>query len=185
MRPSSNAKDKVKRMQRARGSQATPTIIKLTKTFRRHLPVLLILIAFIVATIVIDHALGPPNPTKADPSNSEQTARGQSIYARHCASCHGVNLEGQPNWRTRLPTGRLPAPPHDATGHTWHHPDELLFGITKYGPVPGRFAPSGYQSDMPAFENVLSDEEIWAVLAYIKSTWAPEIRNRQKAAGKG
>jgi mono/diheme cytochrome c family protein len=68
-----------------------------------------------------------------------------------------------------LPNGRLPAPPHDATGHTWHHPDRELFEITKNGPAG--IAP-GYESDMPAFKDVLNDREIWAVLAYIKSLLA-------------
>lgn len=33
------------------------------------------------------------------------------------------------------------------------------------------YAPADYASDMPAFGGRLSDEEIWAVLAYIKSHW--------------
>ena len=82
-----------------------------------------------------------------------------------------MKLEGQPNWRSRLPNGRLPAPPHDETGHTWHHPDAVLFGDHKYGLVPGNSAPPDYESDMPTFSDVLSDDEIWAVLAYIKSHW--------------
>jgi mono/diheme cytochrome c family protein len=52
---------------------------------------------------------------------------GQSLYADSCASCHGANLEGQPNWQSPNADGVLPAPPHDRTGHTWHHDDELLF----------------------------------------------------------
>ena len=104
-------------------------------------------------------------------------AAGAEIYRAHCAACHGVNLEGQPKWRERLQNGRLPAPPHDASGHTWHQPDAQLFGITKHGLAP--FAPPGYQSDMPAFDGVLSDDQIAAVLAYIKSTWPPDIRERQ------
>ena len=64
-------------------------------------------------------------------------------------------------------------------GHTWHHPDEVLFGITKQGIAA--FAPPGYESDMPAFGGVLTDEEIWAVLAYLKSSWPPEIQVRQSA----
>jgi mono/diheme cytochrome c family protein len=64
----------------------------------------------------------------------------------------------------------MPAPPHDETGHTWHHPDRLLFGITKNGLVPP-YAPEDYESDMPGFAGRLSDEEIWSVLAYIKSHW--------------
>jgi mono/diheme cytochrome c family protein len=114
------------------------------------------------------------------PSNQELVARGKVIYASHCAACHGANLEGQANWRQRLSNGRLPAPPHDKTGHTWHHPDAVLIDITKNGLVPGRTAPDDYVSDMPAFGKVLSDEEIIAVLAYIKSTWPLEMLELQK-----
>jgi mono/diheme cytochrome c family protein len=102
-------------------------------------------------------------------------AEGKRLYDAHCASCHGLKLEGQPNWQKRNPNGRMPAPPHDESGHTWHHPDEVLFAITKHGLVPP-YAPPGYPSDMPAFAGTLSDAEIRAVLAYIKSRWTnPEI----------
>lgn len=97
-------------------------------------------------------------------------ALGQKTYAQHCAACHGARLEGQPNWRGRMPNGRLPAPPHDESGHTWHHTDQVLFGITKNGLVPP-YAPRNYESDMPAFAGKLSDDEIQAVLAYIKRHW--------------
>jgi mono/diheme cytochrome c family protein len=107
--------------------------------------------------------------------SSEQIARGERIYAEHCASCHGTRLEGQPNWQKRLPSGRFPAPPHDESGHTWHHPDHVLFGITKYGMVPP-YAPPGYESDMPAFAGKLTDAEIRAVLAFIESRWSGEVR---------
>lgn len=73
----------------------------------------------------------------------------------------------------------MPAPPHDAGGHTWHHPDEVLFGITKYGLVPGKYAPPGYRSDMPAFAGVLEDSDIGAVLAYIKGSWGTRERTHQ------
>jgi S-disulfanyl-L-cysteine oxidoreductase SoxD len=99
---------------------------------------------------------------------------------QRCIACHGESLEGQPNWRERLPSGRMPAPPHDASGHTWHHPDGVLFGITKHGLVPGKYAPPRYQSDMPAFGSALTDEDIWAVLAYIKSSWPQDIRKAQR-----
>ena len=104
-----------------------------------------------------------------------QLALGQTLYVQHCAACHGARLEGQPEWRARLPNGRLPAPPHDDSGHTWHHTDEVLFGITKRGLVPP-YAPPGYKSDMPAFAGKLSDGEIRAVLAYIESHWSDEVR---------
>ncbi|HWD22345.1 MAG TPA: cytochrome c [Burkholderiales bacterium] len=109
------------------------------------------------------------------PSDPAQLALGAKLYAEHCASCHGARLEGQPNWRKRLPNGRLPAPPHDDAGHTWHHPDEVLIGITKNGLAPP-YAPAGYESDMPAFAGKLSDDEIRAVLGYIESHWSDEVR---------
>jgi mono/diheme cytochrome c family protein len=114
-------------------------------------------------------------------SPSEEIALGQALYAKHCASCHGKELEGQPNWMERLPSDRMPAPPHDATGHTWHHADSDLFLITKKGVeaiVPG------YESDMPPFEAVLSDDEINAILAYIKSTWPQREREHQEARSR-
>jgi mono/diheme cytochrome c family protein len=102
------------------------------------------------------------------PDDAAVTALGQKVYAAQCASCHGVRLEGQPNWRERGPDGRLPAPPHDASGHTWHHPDELLFRITKLG-VARAANLKDYASAMPAYEGVLSDAEIVAVLSWIKA----------------
>lgn len=108
---------------------------------------------------------------KANPANTSQVAAGAKIYAEHCAACHGAKLEGQPNWRQRLPNGRMPAPPHDESGHTWHHTDEVLFGITKHGLLPGKYASPGYESDMPAFGGKLTDDDIWAVLAFIKNHW--------------
>lgn len=116
----------------------------------------------------------------ADPGNTQQVSRGLQVYRMHCAACHGAKLEGQPNWRQRLPGGRFPAPPHDASGHTWHHPDRLLFNITRNGIE--RYAPPGYQSDMPAFGGKIPDADIWAVLAYIKSTWPADIRKAQSQA---
>ena len=92
----------------------------------------------------------------------------------HCTPCHRENPEGEPDWRQRKPDGILPAPPHDATGHSWHHPDGQLFALTKLG--LGALAGGGHQSAMPGFSGTLADREIWAVLAYIKSRWPAEIR---------
>ena len=120
-------------------------------------------------------SLSAPQGFYIDPGNQELVRSGRALYDSHCAACHGSKLEGQPNWRIRREDGRLPAPPHDETGHTWHHPDEVLFDITRNGMVAGRTAPPGYISDMPAYAGILSDEEIIAVLAYIKSRWSADV----------
>lgn len=104
---------------------------------------------------------------------------GEIVYRAQCASCHGLSLEGQADWRKRDANGYLPAPPHDASGHTWHHADDLLFEITKYG--PGVVVnDASYKSLMPSFENILSDKEIIAVLSYIKNSWPQEQRSWQE-----
>jgi mono/diheme cytochrome c family protein len=111
-----------------------------------------------------------------------QVEFGQRLYADHCASCHGTALQGEPNWQDPKPDGRMPAPPHDATGHTWHHSDEELFRITKFGMAA---VVPGYESGMPAFAGVLSDQEIEAVLAYIKRTWPNRERTYQQERSRG
>lgn len=111
------------------------------------------------------------------PGDAPTLALGRQVCQARCAACHGAQLQGQPNWRQRGPDGLLPAPPHDASGHTWHHGDELLFRITKFG-VAKVANLNDYATAMPAFEGVLSDEEIIAVLSWIKSQWPTEIRAR-------
>ena len=146
-------------------------------------PIYQVIIRLIILSTVILVASCSPGQDDIippiDPDDPAQVARGTEVYQQHCAACHGKNLEGHPDWRKRRPDGRLPAPPHDETGHTWHHPDIVLFGISKHGLVPP-YAPEDYASDMPAFGDVLPDEDIAAVLAYIKSTWSPEIRKMQE-----
>jgi mono/diheme cytochrome c family protein len=110
------------------------------------------------------------------PNDKELVLLGKDVYAQQCAACHGANLEGQANWRQRDNKGYMPAPPHDANGHTWHHPDEYLFSVTKYGieETLGR----EYPNNMPAYETHLTDKQIVAVLSYIKSTWSERIQNQ-------
>jgi mono/diheme cytochrome c family protein len=121
--------------------------------------------------------------TWADPSNPALVSLGRDAYRTHCAACHGANLEGEKNWRQRRADGTLPAPPHDESGHTWHHSDRVLFDITKQGGQ--RNAPPGFVSRMPGFAGTMSDREIHAVLAYIKSRWPEAVRLRQDRINAG
>lgn len=119
-------------------------------------------------------------PVRLQPDDRAVLELGRKVYAAQCASCHGARLEGQPNWQQRDAQGLMPAPPHDASGHTWHHTDELLFRITKHG-VAKAANLKDYVSAMPAFEGTLSDAEIVAALSWIKSQWPAEIRRKHDA----
>lgn len=113
--------------------------------------------------------------------DSRNLQNGQRLYADQCASCHGANLEGQPDWRTPNEDGILPAPPHDETGHTWHHDNALLFDYTKLGGQAAleQRGVTGFESGMPGFGDILTDDEIWDILAYIRSTWPERIQEMQ------
>jgi mono/diheme cytochrome c family protein len=140
-----------------------------------------ILIGLVAAIVVAAGWWWLGREFRIDPQDRALVASGQAIYEQHCASCHGSDFKGQPDWKSRDERGRLPAPPHDETGHTWHHDDLILFEVTKFG--VGKHAPPGYQSDMPIFGDRLSDDEIVAVLAYIKSRWPETIHLKRRAGG--
>ncbi len=139
--------------------------------------VLLAAVGAMTVWMLTDMEATTPGP-RADPDNPQQVSQGKTLYDQYCAACHGADLEGQPDWRRRKPDGRLPAPPHDETGHTWHHSDMVLFNITKFGLAPP-YGPEGYESDMPSFGGQLTDAGIWDILAYIKSTWPADIQRQQ------
>ncbi|MDA0238406.1 MAG: cytochrome c [Proteobacteria bacterium] len=117
---------------------------------------------------------------RTDPNDTELVARGQTLHLRHCAKCHGENLEGEPNWETKKADGTYPAPPQDRNGHIWEHSDRELFDYVRWGGQAN--APRGFKSGMPGYEKKLSKDEIWAILAYIKSRWPDDIRKRQALA---
>jgi mono/diheme cytochrome c family protein len=117
-------------------------------------------------------------------TDQEVIESGRTLYDQNCASCHGADLSGAPDWRTPDADGFFPAPPHDQTGHTWHHPDAQLIDITTRGTAA--IVGNGYQSRMIGFADILTQEEIIATLAYIKSTWPQrviEAHNKINSAG--
>ncbi len=123
----------------------------------------------------------PKQPIASDVEN------GALLYADNCAYCHGANLEGEPDWRSPKEDGTLPAPPHDQFGHTWHHGDTLLFNYTKWGGQAALEATGveGFVSGMPGFGDQLDDQEIWNILAFIKSTWPDRARKTQADRTRG
>ena len=118
--------------------------------------------------VAINGITVPPLPTL----NPELVAEGEPLYTQFCASCHGTSLEGVPDWKIAQPDGKRLPPPHDSSGHTWHHPDDLLLSL-----IAEQGDPS--YSDMPGFRDSLTDEEMNAILTFIKSSWGQEEREFQ------
>lgn len=116
-----------------------------------------------------DESSASPVPTL----NPQLVARGEQLYQQQCSACHGINLEGQPDWKNRLPDGSYPAPPHDSSGHTWHHSDAVLLEIIAEGGDPA------FGATMQGFAEVINEQEMLAVLEFIKSRWGPEERELQ------
>jgi mono/diheme cytochrome c family protein len=110
----------------------------------------------------------PPTP----PLDPDRVKEGEVIYGQYCASCHRADLSGDPDWKTRNADGSLRPPPHDNTGHTWHHSDALLLSLTRDDSV---FP----ESRMPSFGGTLTDDEIIAVFEFIKASWGPQERDIQ------
>ena len=125
-----------------------------------------------------------PTPGAASPQPADAPEHpGRANYVTHCASCHGLSGEGQPNWFQPGPDGLLPAPPHDNYGHTWHHGDGYLFRVTKRGGAA--FMLPGQPSNMPGFDMQMTDQEIIAVIEYIKGFWGEDERQFQASASLG
>jgi mono/diheme cytochrome c family protein len=116
----------------------------------------------------------------ADPNNQAQVSLGQSLYNANCAFCHGDKLEGKADWDQAYPNGGRPALPLSGEGAITRLSDQDLMDVTKYGGQP--FSPADYKNDMPGFEMQLSDGDIWAILAYIKSRWPETAIERQREA---
>jgi mono/diheme cytochrome c family protein len=138
-------------------------------------------VAVLVVVGAVGAGLGRPSFKPID--DPARIAAGHALYDQNCASCHGAKLEGQQHWWEPGEKGRLPAPPHDESGHSWQHSDAELYELVAHSVY--KFTAPGYQSDMPAFADILSDDQIHAVLAFIKSTWPPGVRAYQAAQNPG
>ncbi|MBH66760.1 MAG: hypothetical protein CMM58_00240 [Rhodospirillaceae bacterium] len=126
-----------------------------------------LLIAMCITALTIHHERNQMEIfITADKYNVSQTSLGKNLYQANCAFCHGDDLEGKPGWNEKYAIGKRPAPPLKGAGNINKISDRDLFDITKFGGQP--FSPRGYVNEMPGFEMLLSDSEIWAILAYIR-----------------
>ena len=117
------------------------------------------------------------------PFDPGEVKSGRAVYTQYCASCHGANAEGAPNWQERDEHGELPAPPHNAEGHTWRHSDAELYEMVSKG-MRDPFNKTT-RLTMPPFGDTLSPRQIHAVTTYLKTLWTPEQRQFQSEESQG
>ena len=118
--------------------------------------------------------LAGPTPTSVICSLTlipEFVNNGQGLYEHNCAQCHGVDLSGIPGWRTPLADGSHLAPPLGISSVIWQKTETELIEVIKEGKNLEK------PIHMPAFENTLSDEEIYSILQYIYSKWSINQQN--------
>jgi mono/diheme cytochrome c family protein len=110
-----------------------------------------------------------------DPAN-EQLYLAQQNYNKLCAHCHGWAGDGQPplTIESTEQHGYHIVPRHNSTGHTWQHPDQILFEVIKYGvQAPTNLYP------MSPFDEHFTDDEIFGIIEYIKQWWTDDQRRQQ------
>jgi mono/diheme cytochrome c family protein len=125
-----------------------------------------------------------PTPVPLPSLDPAQVSRGREVFVQHCASCHGGDAQGAPNWQQPDARGDLPAPPHDDTGHTWRHSDAQLTEIIRGG-LRDQFNKTPELTMPPFNSDQLSDQEIGDVVAYFKSLWSSEHRQFQDSRTAG
>ena len=118
-------------------------------------------LGIIVAVVLLTGLHVDPGRTLQNPVERtvESIERGEPLFARHCASCHGATGAGDgPLAET------LPAPPANFTVHVPFHPDGVLFAWIRDG-IRG--------TGMPAWQDQLSDQERWDLVNYLRDRFDP------------
>jgi mono/diheme cytochrome c family protein len=136
------------------------------------LRILMLLAAASVAIILGSCGSSQNQGEQVSPALSES---GQQLYNTNCLSCHGGPAGGS---MSDMP------PRHNANGHTWHHPDCQLIDIVlngsgEMGEMMRRMMGKPDTPSMPAFRDRLTEEEVRAILAYIRTWWTEDQRQTQ------
>ena len=101
----------------------------------------------------------------SDLAYPDRIAAGSALYADYCESCHGAGGIGEsPEDPAAQDEFGFKAPALNDDMHAWHHSDAGLRATINEG--------SPRNDRMAAWQDVLSDNEIDAIIAYVKSTWS-------------
>jgi alcohol dehydrogenase (quinone), cytochrome c subunit len=104
--------------------------------------------------------LPPTGPANAVISK-EQSEAGQPVYKEHCEKCHGSSGRG----------GLFSGPPVSGSAVVQTEDASSLINVILYGPQLDKAIPTGSWESMPAYLNILTDEQIAAVSNYMRSSW--------------
>src|SRR5262245_51103770 len=97
------------------------------------------------------HKPATDNPTKITPENLTEGAK---EYEEHCAFCHGGAKA-----KTSPMQNKFNPPVPQLIASARHDPDNWMFWVTKHGVR---------MTGMPSWDGIMSDEEVWKVIAFIK-----------------
>lgn len=117
------------------------------------------------------------------PPDAARIDAGRVVYRQQCAACHGAQGQGAPAWEQPDAQGEMPAPPHNARGHTWKHSDAMLYRLVQDG-WHDPFNKTDRMT-MPAFKGQLSRGDTIAVIEYLKTLWTPEQQRFQAEESRG
>ncbi|MGH7558823.1 MAG: c-type cytochrome [Gemmatimonadota bacterium] len=107
---------------------------------------------------------GLENPLRADGSITEDYEEGLRVYYQNCVACHGDALSGNGHYAH----GFAPTPlAFTGTGTIAQLTESFVFWrIAKGGPgLPPEGTP--WNSAMPAWEDILTADEIWSVIVFL------------------
>jgi mono/diheme cytochrome c family protein len=107
---------------------------------------------------------GLENPLRAAGDPAEHVRTGERVYHQNCMVCHGDALDGNGPFAHGF--NPLPLSFRDAGTIAQLTESFVFWRIVKGGPgLPREGAP--WNSAMPAWEDLLTEEEIWAVIIYM------------------
>jgi len=127
---------------------------------------------------------GLENPLRATQGAelAQHLAVGRRVYYQNCVPCHGDHLDGQGHYAN----GFNPIPLNFQDNGTIAQLTEsfVFWRVSKGGPgLPREGTP--WNSAMPAWEDFLSEEEIWSVILFLydQTGWKPRTWEKSTEAG--
>ncbi|BCE00779.1 c-type cytochrome [Marinicellulosiphila megalodicopiae] len=96
--------------------------------------------------------------------SNQMVKNGEQTFQDYCGACHKKDASGAKNWMDKPKKGSYHTPPLNGDAHAWHHPLIALHQTIKGGTVK-------YGGNMPAWESILNDEQIYEAISFFQSKW--------------